>query len=720
MARLLSLSLLCVAPALSASPWPASVLARAATLASNLTLTEAISLMSGQNAGYGGPSAVSPYVGYTPGVPRLNIPALHYEDGPQGVGDGLLHVTQWPCLSTVAHSWRPELLEAWGYAQGEEQYGKGSSILLGPSVALVRVPWSGRAFEYPSEDPFLSSALTGPYVIGVQRANVSACVKHWALNSQEQFRGDAPGSAGMSSNIGERVGRELYGPQYAAAVNAGVGCVMCAFVRVNHTYACQSPEMLAQWLYTDLGFAGLTVSDWGGTHSTAPSATAGLTVEMDWQRNATYYGTALLAAVQTGEVPRSFVTTAATRVLATILATTDLTTTPWSPSTRNVSSVVTSPAHAALARTLAVAGTVLLQNTPLCPASPLFCTPLLPLDPTTLCRVAILGDQGLVGGGGSGSVQAEYLVTLAQGLAAALGPRTTLVVLDGTNVSAAAAAAADADVAVVLVGERTGEGKDRAGLALPPAQDALVAAVAAVQPKTTVVARCSGPCLMPWASSVPAILSTGYAGQEAGNALADVLLGLVSPAGKLTVSWPKSTEDTWLSASPGGPVDPSRYPGTDRGRGYPEVDYSEGLQVGYRYFDAQGLQPLFPFGHGLSYTAFNYSALAVSGSVTAGSNASVSFTVTNGGAVAGGEVAQLYVSAALPGDPPQALKGFRYTGVLGVGQSVQVALELSAAELAVWSEQQHSFVLFPQGSYSLMVGSSSRDVRLTGSVVVGA
>ena len=588
------------------SPWPEAPRARARELVAQLTLDEKVALVSGQNAGYGSASAVSAYVGFTVGIPRLGVPPLNYEDGPQGVADGLTGVTAWPSVGTVAQSWRPELFAAWGAAMGTEQRGKGSSIMLGPAVALVRVPWTGRVFEYMSEDPLLSSALVQPYIAGVQSANVSSSVKHWAFNSQEVNRGDVRGSPGMSSNVPERAARELYVPPYAAAIDAGCGTVMCAFVRVNHTQACEHPVLLRQWLLEELGFDGIVVSDWTATHSTVASALAGLTVEQEWQKNATYFGANLSAAVRAGQVPSAVMDDMAQRVLTTVFATTSLGDTPWVPQTANVSSVVTTPQHAALARALAVAGTVLLRNEGLCP-TPQYCTPMLPLDPTTLCRVVIIGDaEDTVAGGGSGGVVPPYVVTPTQGLAQALGSRTTLITLDGRNASAAAAAAADADVAIVLVGERTSEGMDRpALLALPEGQDELVRAVAAVQQKTVVVARCSGACLMPWRDAVPAIVSAYYGGQEAGNALADVLLGASNPAGKLTLTWPASNNDTWLSngGRGGGPVDPAMYPGTERGNGYPEVDYLEGLAVGYRWADLFGVTPLWPFGHGLRCAA---------------------------------------------------------------------------------------------------------------------
>jgi len=572
---MLPLLLLAALPAVHCgSPWGPAPRARAAAAVAKLSLDEQVAIMSALNAGYGTPTAISAYVGYTPGVPSAGIPPLLWEDGPQGVADGQLGVTAWPSAMTVAQAWRPDLFERWGAAMGGEQRGKGSNVMLGPAVALVRVPLSGRVFEYYAEDPVLSSALAGAMVRGIQSQNVSACVKHWIFNSQELHRGDARGSPGMSSNVPQRAGRELYAPPYAAAVDAGVGTVMCSFNRINNTYSCEQGDSLAGWLLAPesaggLGFDGAVVSDWTATHSTAASALAGLSVEQEWQRNASFYGANLSAAVAAGEVPAARVAALAQRVLLALYATTDAADAPPDPS-RNISANVTSAAAGALTRELAVAGTVLLANG----------AGLLPLEAATLCRIVIAGDPAdTIAGGGSGGVAPPYVVSPAAGLQAQL-PRTTIITLDGANASAAAAAAANADVAIVIVGERTSEGMDRATLALPPGQDALVAAVAAANPRTIVVARCPGACLMPWAPAVGAIVSQLYAGQEAGNALADVLLGAASPAGKLTVSWPRNDNDTWLSAPGGGPVLPERYPGTDRGRGYPEVDYAEGLFVG--------------------------------------------------------------------------------------------------------------------------------------------
>jgi beta-glucosidase len=288
-----------------------------------------------------------------------------------------------------------------------------------------------------------------------------------------------------------------------------------------------------------------------------------------------------------------------------------------------------------------------------------------------------------------------------------------LVYNDGTNATLAAQIAAQNQIAIVVVATTSSEGSDRPDLSLPSYQDALVAAVAAANPNTIVVARCPGACLMPWKAAVPSILFQLMPGQEAGNALANALFGAVNPSGKLPVSFPGSMNDTWL----GNPVNPLQYPGTDRGKGWLEADYTENLLIGYRWYDQQNIEPLWPFGHGLSYTTFSYSNLVVTGSVSPTGGATVTATVTNSGSVAGAEVAQLYVGyPAAAGEPPKLLKGFNKVA-LAPGASAQVSFTLSASALSIWNVVSDSWQLVP-GTYQVLVGSTSRDIRLTGTVTV--
>jgi len=571
--------LLLAAPAHAASRdvWPPAAYAQAKALVASLTLEEKLQLVSGMNAPYNDchfSRKECSYVGLVAGIPRVGLGPIYLEDGPQGVADTMTRVTQWPSIMTISQSWRPELMLAMGEAMGAEHVVKGSNVMLGPAVALVRVPFSGRNFEYISEDPFLNAAMTGPMVRGVQSNNISACVKHWIFNSQETDR------SGMASHVAERVGRELYEAPYRAAVDAGVGSVMCSFNRVNDTWSCASDAGLNSWLKGDLGFDGFVVSDWGATHNTSEFALGGLDQEQEWVKNATFFGATLGAYVANGSVPLARLDDMATRVVLPMFA---LGYAAPSPPSANPNATANSTEHGTLAHDLSAASVVLLKND--AGALPL------PAGRAGL-RVAVIGDDDLTGGGGSGQVQRPFTVRAAAALAATL-PLATVTYFQG-NLSGAAAAAAAADVAVVLVSVYGSEGGDRANLSLGcppmagpascrywPDQDALIEAVAAANPNTTVVVRAPGAVLMPWLGGVRAVVNQLFGGQAANTVLAEVLAGIVNPAGKLTVSFPASVNDTWLSwPASNGPINPASYPGVDLGGGYLEVQYAEGLNVG--------------------------------------------------------------------------------------------------------------------------------------------
>ena len=586
----------------------------------------------------------------------------------------------------------------------------------------MRCPLSGRNFEYFSEDPFLNAAFAGPMVTGIQSNNISACVKHFCFNNQETNR------SGMSSNVAERVGRELYEAPYRAAVDAGVGSVMCSFNRINTTWSCANDAGLNQWLKADLGFDGFVVSDWGAQHGTADFALGGLDMEQEWVRDAEFYGATLLAYVANGSIPLARLDDMARRVLLPMYA---LNYAAPSSDAYGPNATANSTAHAALAGELAAATPVLLKNA----------GALLPLPPATTQKILLVGTDDITGGGGSGQVTKPYRVTL-QGAMANEFPGAALSALPlctnascAVDCSAAAAAARAADTVIVLVSVWGSEGSDRANLSLGcgpnrcewyPDQDALVACLAAGNANTAVVVRAPGAVLMPWLGSVRAVVNQLFAGQEANAALSGVLSGRINPAGKLTVSFPASMQSTWLSwPASEGPVNPASFPGTDRGGGFSEVDFAEGLEVGYRWYTARNTTPLFCFGHGVGYADFAYFDLAVSGALSAASPAaSVSFTLALGGggagaARAGAEVAQLYV-AGLPGDPPMGLKGFQYAALTPAAPSARVSIALALRDLSYWSPQAHAHLPYPPGEYKLWVGSSSCDLRLAGSVTVSA
>ena len=683
-----ALLLLLIAPAaLAGSPWAPSFTAMARRAVAALSTAQKVSLLHGHSI------FDIPYVGNVPGltVANITLPALHLEDGPQGVADAVSLVTAFPSAGTVLQTWDTGLFRAFGAAMAAEQHAKGANIALAPAVNLARVPWGGRVFEYMGEDPVLAAAMAYHEVQGIQTGtNVSACVKHLALNSLEEQRNS------VSETASRRALWELYYAPFQAAVNAGVGAAMCSYNRVNLTYACENAELAAD-LKDGMGFSGWVMSDWYAQHSTLPAANY---IEQEMP-GGFFFSDLLLAAVESGNVTLARLDDMVTRLLTPLYALGVVGDAP-SPA-RNIFANATSPARSALARDLAQASIVLLRNE----------GALLPLAPAAVPSWAVFGDVDTVTGHGSGGVTLPYLVTPAAGLAAALeeagagSPPVTY--LEGRDAGAAAALAARSGACVVVVGISSSEGADRGDLALPPWHDALVAAVLAANPRTVVVVRCPGACFMPWRDAAPAILFELMPGQESGTSIGRTIVGLNNPSGRLALSFPASMNDTWLGAG-----NASRYPGVDRGRGFREVEYGEGLFMGYRHYDALGAEPLWPFGHGLTYSGVAYSALRVSGDLTTAldSNVSVTFTLTLApGSPPGAEVAQLYL-AHPPGlgEPPQVLKGFAKVALGGAGgarQQVDVALPLRGVDVAVWDEGAGGWRAVA-GEYVVTVGGSSR------------
>jgi beta-glucosidase len=702
----------CLLSSVAASPWPPSAYTRTAAIVAQLTTAEKVQLCSGMNAGYNQPGHApgNDYVGYIAAIPRLGIPAIFMEDGPQGVGDNMANVSAFPSIMTASQAWDVSLMGRLGQAMGAEERGKGANVQLGPAVALVRVPWSGRNFEYISEDPYLNAALTPAIITGIQSNSILASVKHYIFNSQEYERQGGNGRTAYSAVVDERTALEMYVPPYAAAVAAGVGTVMCSFNRINGTYACANRKTLDGWLKGVMGFDGLVVSDWGAQHGTAEFALGGLDMEQEWASNATYYGDALLAAVQAGTVPASRLNDMARRVLLPMFAL-GLIDNPIDPAVANASSVVTSPAHDALARELAEKSLVLLRNE----------KRMLPLAKAPALNVYVVGDAAnTIAGRGSGAVISPYVVTATEALTAVLGSGVLVFEDSSVNATQAAARAAAADLTIVVVAVLSGEGSDRKNLSLPFGIDELTAAVLAAQPNTVVVVRCPGACLMPWANSAPAVFNQLYGGQEAWTAIAEAIFGDINPGGKLTVSFPTSMEDTWLSSTLGQPVDPTRYPGVVRGSDdFLSASYDEGLLVGYRHYAAANATPLFHFGHGLSYSRFTLSGLTVIGSVAATSNATVTARIDNAaGSPAGVEVVQLYLSQPVgPGEPVSGLKGFARLAV-GSGGSATITLTLTAAECSSYSTAAGAFALWPAAQYGVALCVSAHDCPLHGTVSV--
>jgi beta-glucosidase len=607
-----------------------------------------------------------------------SLPALTLQDGPAGVAR-FNDVTAFPAPIALAASWDRDLVQRWGAAMAAEERGKGVMIQLGPMMNLVRSPAAGRNFESLGEDPFLSAELSAADVIGMQSQKVVATAKHFVGNEQETNR------TGVDSRIDERTLHELYYAPFEAAVSAGVGAVMCSYNRLNGSYACENSTALAD-LKTGMGFTGFVMSDWGATHSTVEAANRGLDMEMP---AGDFFGSPLATAVSEGTVSQARLDDMVTRILSALVRVGVLD----DPPSGNPSSVVTSPEHDGLAQEAATTGITLLQNKGAA----------LPLD-ANVTSIAVIGSAGgdnpYSVGGGSAQVNTRFVVSPFSAIQAQ-APNSISVTYargDGGSQDQAVAAASAADAAIVFAAADSAEGYDRDSLALASEVDALITAVAAVNPRTIVVLDVPGAVLMPWLDHVSAVLVAWYPGEQNGNAIAPILFGTANPSGKLPVSFPRSATDL------------------PQVSGDQAVPYTERLAIGYRALDSQGIAPLFPFGHGLSYTTFTYSSLDVRPAAAPGST-EVAFTLSNTGSRAGTEVAQLYVGfPPAVGEPPRVLRGFERVS-LTPGESRPVTITLGPQNLSCWNPVAHARFV-PSGTYTIAVGGSSGDLPLRTSVQV--
>jgi beta-glucosidase len=627
-----------------------------------------------------------PYVGNIATNQSLKIPTLGLEDGPAGIGDGANNVTAFPAPITLAASWDIALARQYGAALGAEARGKGVQVLLAPMMNMARAWQGGRSFEGSGEDPQLTAAIAAAEIQGVQSQGVVATAKHFVANDQETYR------TLESSDVDERTLQEIYYPPFRASVRAGVGAVMASYNRVNTRYACEL-EALNTTLKKSWGFGGFVMSDWGANFFTQTAADNGLDLEMPSNSR---FGGQLQAGVQAGRIPPAELDGMVHRILVTEFQFGMFD----NLSRGSLSSNVTSAAHNQFARDAAAQGIVLLKNS----------RSLLPLNLSSVHSIAVLGSVASIApiptGCGSAGVNLPYAITPLAGISNRAGAGITVRYNqgDGGNESQAAAIAQISDVAIVCVGQQTCEGSDRSSLSLPNDQDALVSAIAAVNTNTIVVVYQSSATLMPWIGQIAGALVAWYPGQENGNALAEVLFGDVNPSGKLPVTIPASAGNVPIGTS-------AQFPGIGG-----HVAYSEGLLTGYRWYDANNAAPLFPFGFGLSYTTFGYSNLTVSAVSPAG-QAHIGFDLTNIGALAGAEVAQLYLGfPAAANEPPKWLKGFQKV-LLSPGQTQHVAFDLDWEDLANWDAVARGWIVMP-GTFQVLVGASSRDIRLAGSFTV--
>jgi beta-glucosidase len=668
--------------------------ARVNDLLARLTLDEKISLVHAD-------SKFS-----TAAIPRLGLPERWMSDGPMGVREDMSRdswdvaghtgdfSTAMPAGICLASTWDPDLAHEEGQAIGEEARARGKDIMLGPAVNIYRTPLCGRNFEYFGEDPYLAGRTAVGYIQGEQSQDVSSCVKHFALNNQEFERGS------VDVEVDERTLREIYLPAFRAAVQeAGVWSVMGAYNQFRGQHCCENDYLLNQILKGEWGFKGLVMSDWGGAHDTRECALNGLDLEMgtggDYDNN--YLAQPYLAALKSGDLPMDGLDDKVRRNLRVMFATHVF------DSDRATGSLNT-VAHQTVSRRVAEEGVVLLKN-----------NGILPLDASRIRTIAVIGDNATrlqCHAGGSSELKAFYEVTPLQGLVKRAGEDVNIIFSRGYAkdggpelAERAVAAAKMADVVIYVGGlnkEPGGdsEGTDRKNFNLPYGQDELIQKIEAANHKTIVVLLGTPAEMDTWLGRASAVLQAWYPGMEGGNALAEILFGDVNPSGKLPCTIPKRLEDSPAHAM-------RAYPGDDG-----VVTYSEGLLVGYRWFDTKKVEPQFPFGYGLSYTTFKYSDLKLVPGGANGALVEAQFDLENTGDRPGAEVAELYVHEDRPHlmRPEKELKGFKRI-YLQPGEKQTVTIPLTQTAFGYYDPSQKSWVA-QKDQFTILVGSSSQDIRL--------
>ncbi len=660
---------------------------RAAAIVARMTLDEKIQLIHGlfpPMAKGKTQNELIPSAGHIDGIPHLGVPLIRESDASLGVANQVEQrkgdvATALPSSLATAASFDPAIARAGGAMIGAEARAKRFSVLLAGGVNLTRDPWNGRNFEYLGEDPLLSGTMAGAHIAGVQSNRIVSTIKHFALNSQETGRTVA------DARIDEAALRMSDLLAFEIAIETGKpGSVMCAYNKVNGDWACENAHLLSDVLKRDWGYRGWVMSDWGAVHSSAKAANAGLDQESGQELDqAIYFADALKADIAAGRVPMARLDDMVTRYLTGLIETGAY------DAPASAAQPIPYDAHAEVAQRAAEAGIVLLKND----------GDLLPLARTAK-RIVLIGghaDVGVLSGGGSSQVRsvggAPVEIPLTHGAASSFArvtwhasspllairaamPQAQVTWIDGHDSAAAAAAAKAADVAIIFATQWTTEAQDVPDLSLPDHQNDLIAAVAAAQPKTIAVMETGGPVLMPWRAAVPAILQAWYPGQRGGLAIANILTGRVNPSGRLPITFPASTAQAPRAAPVGfdqltaveaqAAADPA-HAGDHQLASFP-IDYTEGADVGYRWYEKTHAAPLFPFGHGLSYTRFAYRIPVVTG----GAKLSISFDVVNTGRVAGSDVPQVYV-AREGSSAPMRLAAFRRV-TLKPGEATRVTL----------------------------------------------
>lgn len=700
---------------------------RAHNLVSQMTLDEKIQLVHGRRGGLG--------VGLVEGVKRLNIPDYNTIDSsggvnamnPRMIGESITIPTTLPSTLALAATWDLDLSYEYGDLIGREARALGYTEALGGGVNLTRDARNGRTFEYLGEDPVLAGEMIVPRIKGTQANQVIATLKHYVANDQETNRLE------VNVTIDERTLREIHLLPFEIAVKSGeVHNVMCAYNYVNGEKSCENKYLLTDILKGEWGFKGKVQSDWGAIATTVGAALSGTDEEQpgspDDHANNTFFNQKLKAAVTSGEVPIARLDDMVQRRLRTMIKVGVFDNPP--PTARQNVDVAYGDA---VALKIAERAAVLLKNTSAKKGD----AAVLPLNPLMSGKIAVIGgnaNAGVLSGGGSGSSypRGGNAVTNCVGrpvktpvpinngdfcaywnnsaplaAIAAKAANATVTYYDGTDTRAAVEAASGADVVIMFATQWQGETRDLVSLSLPDPtsdpenqrydQNALISAVAAKAKKMVVVLETGTAVVMPWIDNVHSVLEAWYPGSRGGDAIANVLFGSVNPSGKLPMTFPKREQD--MPASIVHQVDKD---------GKTQIPYTEGRKLGYRWFDSQQIEPLFPFGHGLSYTTFSYSGLATA--VDAQGTVTVSFQIKNTGKLAGREIAQIYAQLPAEADqPPKRLVAWQPVN-LNAGESKKFSVKVPRERLANWDVSIKSWRV-AQGGYTFLVGTSSRDAN---------
>ncbi|WP_277034133.1 beta-glucosidase family protein [Propionimicrobium lymphophilum] len=632
-------------------------------------------------------------------IDELGIPRFRITNGPVGVGmgDGTPSppATALPMTIGVAASFDREVAKEYGDVIGSETATLGQHVLEGPAVCLHRTTIAGRNFEYFSEDPFLSGVMGVEVTKAIQSHDIIAMVKHYVLNDQEteRFRN--------SVEVDENVMRELYLLPFEMVIKDGeCAAVMSAYNRIRGVYATEYYYTLTKILRDEWGFEGYVQSDFWSTRSAAPSLNAGLDHEMPdakWLNEEN-----VKAALSDTSLEEKTIDRALIRRYTQMFRFNQFDR-PYDPGE------IDAKAHGEISRKLGAQMAVLLKND----------EGLLPIEPSG--KIVIIGQKTFAGkacqgGGGSSKVDPLYTVDPLPGMQDILkemGADATaelfVVADDLSNLDDAKKAAEDADIVVLMAGLVATEGADMPDANMFNDQNTMLDELLGINPKTILVMKDSAPVLMPWVDKAPTILEVWNQGTEDGHVVADLIFGRINPSGKVPTTYPVSEDDVFYAGHP------ERYPGTDEGAGYPVIRYSEGLQVGYRWFQAQDIKPLFAFGHGLSYTSFELSDFTVNTDKVGDSPVTATVKVTNTGSRAGAEVVQAYLGIPVDGQPPKRLVGFDKVYLEpGESKTAKIVIDPNATNhpFSVWCNALGDFDIKP-GDYTLYVGTSSEDTPLT-------